>query len=99
MVKIKLFFQGGTNSFMGSYFDIFPENVKYRALLCIKLLFSCTLPKPTSSPYFHFSRGVHHCSRGIKPQPPVISTLQPWSVRNRAKKILINYSENLSDCC
>ena len=51
------FFQWGSNFSGGSYFDIFPENVKYRKLLCVELLFSCKLFKPT--PYFDtFLEGV-----------------------------------------
>ena len=64
-VKNKLFFQGRSNFLKGNRILIFfPRKCRilknYYALNC-HLAVNC--PKPTP----HFSRGVNHCSRSVKP--------------------------------
>ena len=68
----------------GSNFDIFPENVKYRKLLCVKLLFSWKLPKTDpQAPFWHFSRGGRPLLQGGRtPNPrqflPCLTRGQLW---------------------
>ena len=71
--KKLFFFQGGSNFSRGSYFDIFPENVKYRKLLCVKLLFSCKLSK--TDPLSHFGIFPEGSTTAPGSRPPLIFTL------------------------
>ena len=83
-VKIELFsregqiFPGRVKFFQGGRILIFfPEIIKYRNLLCVKLLFSCKLSKTASSPILAlFQRGSTTAPGGSNPQPlPSIFTL------------------------
>ena len=68
-VKIELFSREGQFP-EGRILIFFPENVKYRKLLCVKLLFSGKLSKTDPQPHFGtFLEEVDHCSRGSNPNP------------------------------
>ena len=67
------FFPRRVKYFQGGRILIFyPEIVKYRNLLCVKLLFSCKLSKTDPQSHFGtFPKGVDHCSRGVEPPTPI----------------------------
>ena len=75
-VKIELFSREG-QIFPGERILIFsPDIVKYRKLLCVKLLFSCKLSKTDLQPHFGtFPEGSTTAPGGRIPNPPSIFTL------------------------
>ena len=75
-VKIELFSREGQIFPGGSNFDIFPEIVKSRNLLCVKLLFSCILSKTDPSLILALvQRGSTTAPGESNPKPPTIFTL------------------------
>ena len=93
-VKIELFSREGQIFPEGRNLIFFPENVKYRKLLCDKLLFSCKLSKPDPSPILALFQRGRPLLQGV--ESPV--NFYPELNYRNLKIVILNYSlSNSSD--